>query len=151
MMLAINNPVTSFILLEEERVIDYDTAALGMFQCQREQLLGRTFFREFSPPYQEDDLESQQIIKSRMARAKAGEAQFFQWRFQKADGTPFETEISLKIKNFQDKSYIQVVIIDISEKKRTNEDWCKNHIFSNYSKIHPKLSLLPTELRLFSM
>ncbi|MFY9174307.1 MAG: HD domain-containing phosphohydrolase [Peptococcia bacterium] len=122
MMLAINNPVTSFILLEEERVIDYDTAALGMFQCQREQLLGRTFFREFSPPYQEDDLESQQIIKSRMARAKAGEAQFFQWRFQKADGTPFETEISLKIKNFQDKSYIQVVIIDISEKKRTNED-----------------------------
>lgn len=121
MPLPINNPVTAFVLLENKIVFDCDSATLEIFQCPREDLIGQLFFQIFSPPYQADGLDSEQLIEAKFTRVTSGEPQFFPWRFLKADGSIIDTEISLKIKNFQDKTYIQVVIIDLNEKKRTNE------------------------------
>lgn len=119
---AMNNPIIAFILLEGEQVFDYDSTVLEIFQCQRDQLLGSNFFQEFSPLYQEDNFESRQIIEARLARARANNPQCFPWLFCKADGTLFDTEISLRVKEIKGKSFIQVLIINLSEKKRTNED-----------------------------
>ncbi len=121
MSMNLSNSITSFLLLEEGRITACDTAALDMFQCDRNVLMDCDFFSVFSAPVQLDGRESEQVIKDYISRALADEPQYFTWRFRRADRSVFDTEISLKKRVFRGLTCLMAVIIDINEKSRINE------------------------------
>jgi len=121
MSIASHDSITAILLLEEGTVYDCDSATAEMFCCSRQQLLDSDFLRQFSAPFLNDGRDSLSVIGTYLGRALANEPQYFPWRFLKADGSLFDAEVSLKKKNFNGKTYLQAVIIDISEKNRTNE------------------------------
>lgn len=121
MKFDINRPITAFLLLHEGKTIDCDSATLEMFLCGRDDLLELDFFKIFSFPLQPNGQSSSKLIKTHLKQALIDEPQYFFWRFRRLDNTHFDAEVSLKKKNFQGEEYLQVIIIDISEKRRTNE------------------------------
>ncbi|MGC4066795.1 MAG: PAS domain S-box protein [Polyangiaceae bacterium] len=100
---------------EDGRFTDVNDQFCELFQCKREDVIGRTAqFLEYSdPPYSElDALE-------RIRLAWNGKPQLFEWPCRRANGETFWTEVSLKRARIGGESRIIACVRDISERKKT--------------------------------
>jgi len=121
MSLNLQNPISAFLLLDKDKVIDCDSATLAMFQCQKEEIISCNLFQKFSAPLRHNGRKVKKMIEHNIAMAYKNEYHCFPWRFYKKDQSPFDAELSLRKKFFQGQEYLLLVIIDISEKTRINE------------------------------
>lgn len=103
-------------LIEDYRFIDCNPKTLDMFQCTREDIIGETPAR-FSTPLQPDGGDAIQKAIEKMNGALRGIPQFFEWRYCRHDGTPFDAEVSLSRLELQGKQLIHAVVRDISRRK----------------------------------
>ncbi|MFO1371198.1 MAG: EAL domain-containing protein [Candidatus Competibacteraceae bacterium] len=109
------------LLLRDGVFVDCNSRVLEMFGCTRAQLLGKAL-GDFSPTVQPDSQPSAQIIQARIATALAsGEPQSFEWQHQRSDGGLFTAEITLNGLKLDNESYLQVIVRDISERKKTEQ------------------------------
>ena len=111
----------AILLIEEYRFIDCNPKTLDMFQCSRNEIIGQTPAR-FSTPLQSDGGCSIHQAIDKMNAALTGDPQYFEWRHCRHDGTPFESEVSLNRLELSGKRLIQVIVRDISHRKRTEAD-----------------------------
>lgn len=116
-----HNPITAFLLLQEGKVIDCDSAIFEILRCSREDLIDLDFFTEFSLPLQPNGERSNELSKIYMNQALSGNPQHFYWRFRRLDYSNFDAEVSMTKKVFQGEEYLQLIVIDVNEKKRTNK------------------------------
>lgn len=117
-----NNSITAFLLLQDDgKVIECDSATLEMLGCHREYLWDLDLFAEFSFDLQPNGKESGPLSKAYLNQSLNDEPQHFFWHFRRLDNSSFDAEVSLRKKVFQDEEYLQAIIIDINEKKRTNK------------------------------
>ncbi|MEI6107297.1 MAG: PAS domain S-box protein [Opitutae bacterium] len=106
----------AILLFAEGRWIDCNRAALRVFGCTREQIIG-AHPKKFSPPRQPDGRSSEEEAIKNINLAYAGEPQSFEWEHCRADGTPFAAEVSLNRLDLDGKPHMQAIVRDISARK----------------------------------
>jgi len=76
---------------------------------------------EFAPPFQPDGKSSEEKALRFIAAALNGVPQKFYWKSKRRDGTLFDVEVSLNRINLKDKTYLQAIVRDITERKKAEE------------------------------
>ncbi|NJN48409.1 MAG: PAS domain S-box protein [Candidatus Competibacteraceae bacterium] len=105
-------------IIEAGRCVDCNPKIPHLFGCQREDIIGRSLL-EFSPTVQPNGTRSQSLVTEKMGLTQAGEPQYFEWRYRRFDGTPFDAEISLTAVSEDNRSFIFALVRDITERKRS--------------------------------
>ena len=96
---------------------DANTRAMELLGTCRENIVNRTP-ADFSPAFQPDGAPSAQKAQENIAQALQGKALMFEWQHQRADGTPFDAEVSLARVELDQEPYILAVVRDITERRR---------------------------------
>jgi PAS domain S-box-containing protein len=106
----------AILLYHNERCVDCNQRAAEMFGCPREQLLREERSR-FVPECQAGGQASGELFQRKSAAAMSGQAQSFEWIHCRADGSPFNTEVSLNRVELNGKQLLQTVVRDITQRK----------------------------------
>jgi PAS domain S-box-containing protein len=106
----------AILLMEDGRFMDFNQKAESVFKAGREMILNRRP-EDFSPPFQADGTPSHEAAKKYIEATKEGQPQLFAWKHQAADGSTFDTEISLSLIKVGGKEIIQAIIRDITQHK----------------------------------
>ena len=107
-------------LIQQDLFVDCNTETLIMFNAGRMQIIGKTL-GDLSPPRQPDGRPSGEIIRERVQAALEGAPQFFEWKYLRVDGAPFDAEVSLNRIFLGQETYLQAIIRDITERKHMEE------------------------------
>jgi PAS domain S-box-containing protein len=110
----------AILLLGDGEIIDCNHEAEVMFGATREELLHKMPY-DFSPDTQPTGATSRDKALELIRTASAGKSQLFEWQHRKADGTLFDTEVSLNKVEIEGKSMLLTVIRDISERRRLDD------------------------------
>ncbi len=102
---------------ENGKVVDVNEQALRMFNCNREDLIGKNIekFSSDIPPY------TGKHASEKINKAYREGVQTFEWHSRKATGELFWTEVSLRFSNIGGKEEIIAVIRDISDRKQAEK------------------------------
>ena len=111
----------AIFLMQGERIVDCNNSALKIFGCSWEHMLGAAPAR-FSPAVQPEGKESRALFLEKITTARAGEPQFFEWQYNKLDGTSFEAEVSLNRIELSSGMHVQSIVRDISERKKAEKE-----------------------------
>ena len=107
--------------LQEGRITEFNHKTLEMFGCSSEQLLNQTP-QHFSPERQFNGELSEDEAKRHIHNAYLYGPQTFEWAHCKFDGTPVAAEVSLNVTRINNEDYLQAIVRDISERKRTESE-----------------------------
>ncbi|MEE4378309.1 MAG: ATP-binding protein [Candidatus Competibacteraceae bacterium] len=105
-------------IIEAGRCVDCNPKIPQLFGCQREDIIGRSLL-EFSPIVQPNGTRSEALVAEKMALTQAGESQYFEWRYRRSDGTPFDADVSLTAVSEDNRSFIFALVRDITGRKRS--------------------------------
>ena len=107
-------------LMSEERFIDCNPATLSMFNCRRDQIIGKPPYH-FSPEYQADGSLSKEKSLHLIRAAFAGKRQNFEWQHTRCDGTPFDAEVTLNAIHIGNEDLLLATVRDVSERKQNEK------------------------------
>ncbi|HCG03896.1 MAG TPA: histidine kinase [Desulfovibrio sp.] len=110
----------AIFLIRDGLVRDANRRACELFGRPMDQLTSMAP-RDLSPPVQPLGGPSPQQEGMRIAKALAGEPQFFEWTHLRADGTPFDCEISLSRFTLRGEPWLIAIIRDVTEQKKLRE------------------------------
>ncbi|MDD1687230.1 PAS domain S-box protein [Methanoregula sp.] len=101
------------ILLVNGRILDCNPEAERMFGYTRNELLDLPP-ESLSPPVQPDGRDSRDVFSGFMHAAREGVPQFFAWVNKKKDGSPLETEVSVRAAGSAGESRLIILIHDVT-------------------------------------
>ncbi|MDD3876225.1 MAG: ATP-binding protein [Bacteroidales bacterium] len=112
----------AYMLIDQNRFIDCNKATLEIFACPTKEDFCLKHPADFSPPTQPDGTESvfssNQKIKEALSKGNIS----FEWVHKKFNTDEFFfTEVHLNVVKLEEKSILQAVVRDISERKRNEE------------------------------
>ena len=116
-----NNANDAIFIMDFDRFIECNNKTLEVFKCSSDQIIGKNPYDIFSPEFQPDGRSSKEKALEKIRNAYDGESQFFEWCHLRYNGTPFYADISLSPIKLKDKTYIQALVRDISERKKAEE------------------------------
>nr|WP_321398718.1 PAS domain S-box protein [uncultured Desulfobacter sp.] len=105
-------------LMEDERFIDANQAALDLLGYDTPEELNGVQPEDISPKYQPDGILSEEKVKAVYEIAFNKGSHRFEWEHLKKDGTHFFVEVTLTPLRFNEKSFIHVSWMDITERKQ---------------------------------
>jgi PAS domain S-box-containing protein len=108
----------AIFLMKEDVFIDCNEKTTQIFKATKSDIIGKNA-NMFSPALQPDGQSSKLKAKEKIAQAKNDVPQFFEWRYINLEGSEFDAEVSLKRIEFQDEYYLQAIVRDITERKKT--------------------------------
>ncbi|HOP40003.1 MAG TPA: PAS domain S-box protein, partial [Geobacteraceae bacterium] len=108
---------TAIILLDEGVFVDCNPMAEKLFGASKRNLLNHSVF-DFSPEGQGKKIFSRDNALKKMRQTLEGIPQFYEWRYQRFDGTVFDVEIGLSPVEVNEKVLLMAILRDITEKKR---------------------------------
>lgn len=111
----------AILLLDENRFFDCNEAALGIFGLEEYEQLLQWHPADLSPPRQPDGSDSKRLAAEKIAKALAEGNHRFEWVHRRADGTDFPTEVSLNAVRIDHRRVLQVVIRDVTYRKKSEE------------------------------
>jgi PAS domain S-box-containing protein len=111
----------AIVLLDHEKHLDANPAAIEMFGCSSKAELCNTKIGDLSALRQPDGRESVAVLKGAIENAFQNEGTPFEWMMQRMDGTPFPAEISISVFEFRGERVLQAVIRDISWRKQAEQ------------------------------
>jgi len=106
----------AIFLLAENKVIDCNKKATALFQCEREDLLGRTVL-DFSPDRQTTGITSKDRAEEIRRLFNQEQFSYFEWRFRKQSGAEFDAEVSLTRFELFNTTHAITIVRDVTEKK----------------------------------
>jgi len=117
-------------IIENDSVVDCNSAAMSMFACSKSVLLHKSLFY-WSAAFQPDGFDSQDKVADILVSAEVGEPLLFDWLYRRADGEEFDAEVSFRCCDDNGEKYILTIVRDISESKRV--DSLKDEFISTVS------------------
>lgn len=112
----------AIILLEDEEVIDCNRRALELFDFASVDELKSHSSVDFYPKTQPSGEISSAFAYKRLNKTYSGEPQFFEWTHVKRDGTTVNTEVSLSAFRIGEKSLVQAIIRDVTQRKNIESE-----------------------------
>ncbi len=109
----------AIFVMQDERFIECNPAAVTLFGCAREVILGQTPW-DFSPEYQPNGLLSHAYARMTLETAFTLGSQRIEWTHQRTDGSTFEAEVSVTPLD-RDQRLLLTMVHDISAYKRAQE------------------------------
>ncbi|MFP4054373.1 MAG: PAS domain S-box protein [Phycisphaerae bacterium] len=110
----------AIFIMRQDKFVDCNPITLEMFGCTREEIIGHSPM-EYSPARQADGTPSREVAAERIRLAFSGRPQMFDWQHMRKDGTLFDCEVSLNRLYIGDTYYIQALVRDITDRKRSEE------------------------------
>lgn len=110
----------SIFLMDEEFFIDCNQKTLILFGCKKEEIIGKPPY-VFSPEMQPDNRTSKEKALEKITLARDGIPQRFEWKHKKLNGELFDAEISLNRIELGEKTLLQAIVRDITDRKKTEE------------------------------
>ncbi|MGO9021417.1 MAG: PAS domain S-box protein, partial [Syntrophobacteraceae bacterium] len=120
----------AIFILRDKLFFDCNPKALEMFECDKEDIIGRSPV-EFSPEMQPDGLLSSEKAIEKIKMALEGTPQFFEWQHLRMDGVSFNAQVSLNRLELYGDAFLQAKVRDISELKQAQEAIVRERIFSD--------------------
>jgi PAS domain S-box-containing protein len=111
----------AIMLLDRATYLDCNPAALELFGCATKKQFLAKRPGELSPPRQPDGTDSPEAVQVHVAAAYARGKDFSEWLFQRQDGTVFPAEMHLSRVELGEKTVLQAMVRDITERKRAEE------------------------------
>ena len=96
--------------------LDCNQKGASMYGLSKEAVLGRSP-AELCPERQPDGRLSSEVAAEKIAAAMRGEAPCFEWQPLRADGVPFDVEITLNRIEYRGAPCLQAIVRDINERK----------------------------------
>lgn len=123
------NAGDAIILLDSNGVFfDFNQVACQYFKSPKENLIGKTPV-ELSPEYQYNNESSKDRALQLISLVMSGKPQRFEWLHKDLEGNVFDTSISLSKIELSGRFYMQAILRDITERKKTElelENYRKN-------------------------
>ncbi len=107
----------AIFILDGDVFIDVNRKTLEMFNCRREEIIGKTP-HELSPERQPDGSKSIISSKEKIRKALDGIPQRFEWVHRRCDGSDFYADVSLTLLTHDEKPLLQTIVRDITARKR---------------------------------
>ncbi len=107
----------AIMIMDNQHFIDCNDRALALFGCTRKEFIGKRP-DEFSPEFQPDGCTSEEKATTKIREAILGQAQLFEWKHSRLDGTLFDVEVSLSHLSYGGKDRLLTIVRDITERKR---------------------------------
>lgn len=109
----------AILIMRDSKIITCNQKTAELLKLDRSDILNRNFF-SFSPKQQPDGRPSRMQCSELRQRALL-KPQHFEWVLETADGNLIDTEITMTAINLKSDMVLQVLIRDITERKRTQE------------------------------
>ncbi|MEZ4887083.1 MAG: ATP-binding protein [Chitinophagales bacterium] len=108
------------IIVREGVFTDCNLRICEMFGYPKEQFLQNTPL-DLSPEYQPSGKKSLDGIGAKIQAAMAGEVQEFYWKHKNNKGELFDTDVTVCRFNIDEDIYLQIIVRDTTELRRTKE------------------------------
>jgi len=115
------NANDAILILDKDHFVSCNPMAETMFGLPKKEIIGKSP-AELSPPTQPRGEDSHSHALQYIGAALAGQPEFFEWRFLRADQTSFDCEVSLNRLEIHGRPFIQAIIRDISARRRAEEE-----------------------------
>lgn len=111
----------AIFIMDKNKFVQANKKTLELFGLEdKREIIGKTPWA-FSPEKQSDGKNSRKKGLRLINRALEGEPQRFDWTHIKKDGTLFQAEVSLNAFQFENKSFVQAIVRDISSKIKAEQ------------------------------
>jgi PAS domain S-box-containing protein len=109
--------IYAVFFLANGRFEDCNAAAVQLYGCRNaSDLIGASPI-DFSPSHQPDGRPSAEAAADYIQQALTTSSCTFEWVHQRFDGTPFEAEVALTAVQVADRTILQAIVRDISDRK----------------------------------
>ncbi len=102
-------------------VMDCNPASLRLFGFESQPSLRGKLLLELSPPWQSDGRDSSLAVQEVFAGLQAKGSHFFEWIYQRRDGTMFVAEVAMGSLELHGQRFFQGLIRDVSDRKKSLE------------------------------
>ncbi len=106
------------VLLRCNKIIEWNQQMLRLFNVSDPVQLYNIELHQLSPLTQDESHSSQTLFKQQIKQARRPEGSKFEWKFERFNGDVFYAEVSLVHVELNEGELHQVVIKDISERKK---------------------------------
>jgi len=124
--------------VEKRKFVSVSESAVSLFKYSRDEFL-RIGPQDISPEYQPDGRLTADAIMDNISQAIAGGKPFFEWTHCDKDGNPIPCEVRLVRLPSENKILIRGSMIDITERKRAQEELLESERFLNKSQAVSKI------------
>ncbi len=107
----------AIFLLREGSIIDINKHAETLLECPRRHIIGKNL-NDFAPVRQPDGTDSEERIRDIIQKANLLKGIEIEWKGKRWDGTLFDAELTASNVRFGSEDWVQVVIRDVSERRR---------------------------------
>tara|TARA_B100000795_G_C22806559_1_gene445292 strand:- start:1764 stop:4664 length:2901 start_codon:yes stop_codon:yes gene_type:complete len=123
----------AILILKGLEIVDCNEKTLSMFGASGFVDIAGVKLYDLMPEKQPDNTDSILNYHHFIEKAKEGISQFFYWKHTKLSKEPFDSEVSLNSFNLEGEVFLQVIVRDITLRKKTEEQ--KNQTIKSYFEI----------------
>ena len=110
----------AIFVTHDSLIVDCNAKTVEMLGCATGEILGRSV-HDFSPTVQPDGSQSRECLAERMESASSGNAQSFEWRFRRVDGSLLDGDAGLSGIVFKYQVFVLFTVRDITRRKQAEE------------------------------
>lgn len=111
----------AILLIENNKIIDFNHKTLELFECDNGYILKKTL-DQLSPENQPDGEKSKEKSEKLITEVLQGSSRILEWKHLKQSGEIFDAMVSVSYVELDEKSIVQAVLRDITERKKTEKE-----------------------------